>query len=110
MSYQDKNGVEFKEGDYYFYTEMPYSNYADSLNQVVEHPETGELCSVNVVFNNFGVYKFSDTEPDYTFFKYHSLDGLKCKDSQIVEVDSHPLEFMNTRFPLKPTNERGQDG
>lgn len=95
----DKNGVELKEGDFFYYTELPFSNYADSLNQVVRHPESMALGSHTVVGNDFGKYRVSDVKY-FIPFKYHAHEEGRIIDSEKVEVIGDPIEFMNKNYPL----------
>lgn len=97
---KDKNGVEIKAGDYLYYSELPFSNHADSLERVVEHHETGELYTVYVVYNYFGKYALDLSDQDYMSFEFNNQVNDRLTDVLIVEVTGDPVEFMNANFPL----------
>lgn len=96
---KDKNGNELKEDDFVYYSELPFSNYADSLNIIKKRPSDNKHILHCLVYNSFGTYKlYSDIDidqcpsiEDY----YHAEDVLK------VKPDCEYVEFMNKNFPLK---------
>ena len=109
MSYKDKAGRPFVEGDYVYYTERPYSDYADSLNIV--HNDNGELKLRWLVTNYGGIYiseidnEGTDFMVSFNFHTHPSEHPDVCEDSLILDnVSGDLVEYMNKNFPLINNN------
>lgn len=105
----DKEGNELKNGDVCFYTERPYSNYADSLVEIYE--EKGQLMVGSLVINDLSGKKYKMHERDelndlpleiYTWDIHHKPTG-KAENLQLINGISPSeadIDFANERFPL----------
>lgn len=102
MKYEDKLGNELSEGDYIYYSELPYSDYADSLCRVANIG--GELGSYCLVVNVFGEYIRHPRDEHPSLFKHHTIRENRLTDSLKVFPQGDLIEFMNANFPLMQIN------
>lgn len=105
---KDSKGNEIKTGDICFYTEMPHSNYADSLVYIYE--EGGDQYIGSVVINYCGEYvdydKYSDSNIE---IKYYGMDSClnqtgACNELTVIEgltLDLATVEYANEHYPLQ---------
>jgi hypothetical protein len=108
-TYTDKNGTVIKAGDICYYSELPYSNYADSLCEIIELG--GRLHSKTHVVNYLGTYKnHNDEDPiDLKFslphFEIDRDNGGECKEYLILsglDLENYDLvDYMNQNFNLQ---------
>lgn len=99
--YYDKNRNELKAGDYCYYTELPFSNYADSLTKIIE--VNGELASTTLVTNFQGRYEVIEGgHPVELKYSQHinSNDGILTDYSKLNNFTEDALIYMNLNFPL----------
>lgn len=98
---KDINGVDLKVGDYCLYSEMPFSNYADSLVVIIKHDGVIKIQSIVHNKNCGGRVEYGELlEPieNCTDIKYCTTE----KDLEKIEYNQQgqtPIDFMQTNYP-----------
>jgi len=106
--FKDKNGETLEIGDLCYYTELPYSNYADSLVEVISNPEEDSIRVKTLIVNVFGKYQFHDglnTVP----LKFHTMKNDQVMDLMKISkgsVGEDLIKFMEEKFPLKQNEDK----
>lgn len=95
---------EIKEGDYLYYTERPYSNYADGLELVYRDNE-GILKTKVICVNWDGNYTTEDCFPydwgeDLPISSYDVDFNEKSWHKTDYDPSLDPVVYMNNNFPL----------
>lgn len=88
---------DIKEGDYVIYTEMPYSDYANSLNKIVSI--SGVLFPSPLCTEWKGEYiSFTSVEGAIPVKDY--FGPKNWKEATGYNPGDDPLEYMNKTMPL----------
>ena len=101
---KDKNGIDIKAGDIFFYSERPYSYYADSIGEIYEND--GVLIMGTHVYNRgFGDGK----EDEYVKHEFPAKNDVELKycssnDIEVIPIsrDQVTIEYANLHYPLVP--------
>ena len=101
----DKDGAEIKNGDILFYTERPYSNYADSLCHVYELDGIAMIEPLVITWED-KFMPFQDRTnvlplENYSW-DYRCEPTGKCPDMKKLGIDKSmaTVEYANKHFPL----------
>ena len=107
---KDKAGNELNVGDVCFYSEMPYSNYADSIIHIYEHE--GKVQVETLIVNGLSQRAYIEHERcvesdlelsvyswDYQFKPTDTCDDIFKLDG--VTVDMVSIDYANENFPLE---------
>jgi hypothetical protein len=108
IQFIDKNFKEITEGAYCFYSERPYSNYADGLYKIinVNNRLKAECLCVNV-FNKYQIHH--DSVPiDLVFAGKIRPESPNIYDTDFLIIRYEPIinviQFMEKEFPLESIN------
>jgi hypothetical protein len=99
MEYLDRNWNKLKEWDKCFYSEMPYSNYADTIWEIKNiNWELKFVWKVTRVYNDI-LRTYSNNfecfiENNPTEFEYYSKDGNRLRDLIIDNKIKFTPEWM----------------
>jgi hypothetical protein len=103
----DKKGNELSEGNILFYSEMPHSNYADSICQI--YNDDGVL-KVETLIVNFDDEYIETGRDDGDLPLINYTWDIFCNPSDICEnitkidagINEISIEYANQHFPLEP--------
>lgn len=94
----DIKGQELKVGDYVLYSEMPFSNYADSLKLIIFYKDAIRLQSIVFNKNSGGRVEYMEyLEPleSCIDIKYYNAE----KELEKIDFNGiEPLDFMNLNY------------
>jgi len=100
---KDLKGREIKTGDVCFYTEMPYSNYADALYYIYEKNGM-QMVGCKVVNMNDKYIKVETNDNDLALSAYHKEDGEAYQANLLVidglSIDQATVEYAERHYPL----------
>lgn len=89
---------DIKEGDYLYYTERPYSNYADSLIEVKKIGNYLYAKTLTINFNMRYILHPNESELDW---KIEEFFDEKCWwPTTYQPSDGDPSEWMKENYPL----------
>ena len=102
----DSQGNEINTGNILFYTERPFSNYADSLCEVYD--DSGEQFVCHLVSNGFGKYQSVGRGGNDLSLDAYGVNGLlqqtnTAKDLTLIpnlSVEQATVEYANKHYPL----------